>query len=183
MTTTTTSAKGELMGIIWLNAADNTFMLIHKINVMTFTLRFVQFTKVSDELLERLRETHADHTSYVTSHLTYKLHAHVNDYVYVPIPEEFAVYNNIHQHQTLEHVVSSTEVNISHKYPVIPSTDAHHYELNWKPNVLNSNRKLCPDSFTCMYQSKPVHTLSNVITDQWKQVDINNTENWSITYY
>lgn len=183
MTTDITVAKGELMGIVWLNhATDTIFILLHKINVITTTIRFVRFINPQPELLEKLRETHSEHIPYVTRVITYGLYDPTK-YEYVPIPEGFVVYNNTHH--TLDHVVSSTGVVVQHKYAMVAPTDAEHYQLIWKQQVSESDRKPCPDRFTFMYQSKPIHEISNVITDQWKQIyDRNNhSENWSITYY
>ena len=182
MTTDTTDAKKELMGVIWLNhATEAILILLHKINVITTTIHFVRFVNPQPELLEKLRETHSEHITYVTRVITYGL----NDptiFEYVPIPEGFIVYNNTHH--ILEHVVSSTGVVVQHKYSMIAPTDADHYQLIWKQQVSESDRKPCPDSFTFMYQSKPIYTISNVISDQWKHIyDKSNRENWSISYY
>ena len=150
------TVAGKLLDIIWLNSADNTFILIHKLDVIRFSIRFVQFTHVNAEFLEKLREPHETHVSYVTLHIRYELQ--YNHYEYVPIPDGFAVYNKA---QTpLEHAVSSTEVIVQQRYPLVLPADADHYQLTWKQIAK-------PDSFTFMYQFKPIYTISNTITDQW----------------
>ena len=177
-----TTMMGELRDIIWLNDVDNTFILLHKINVITTSIRFVRFINLKQELLEKLRETHSEHIMYVTKVITHGLYDPTK-YEYVPIPEGFVVYNNI-QH-TLEHILgSSTQVVIQQTYPTVAPTDSDHYQLIWKQQVSESDGKPCPDSFTFMYQSKPIYTISNVISDQWKHIyDKSNRENWSISYY
>lgn len=172
---------GELRDIIWLNDVDNTFILLHKINVITTSIRFVRFINPQPELLEKLRETHSEHIPYVTRVITYGLYDPTK-YEYVPIPEGFVVYNNTHH--TLEHMGSSIQVIVQQTYPTVAPTNADHYQLIWEQQVSESDGKPCPDRFTFMYQSKPIYEISNLISDQWKHIyDRNNTENWSISYY
>ena len=178
MTIYNTTMTGELRDIIWLNDVDNTFILLHKRNVITTSIRFVRFINPRPELLEKLRETHSEHIPYVTRVITYG----PDKYEYVPIPDGFIVYNNTKH--TLEHMGSSNQVVIQQTYPTVAPTDADHYQLIWKQQVSESDGKPCPDSFTFMYQSKPIYKISNLISDQWKHIyDRNNTENWSISYY
>ena len=175
----TTNSTGELRDIIWLNDVDNTFILLHKINVITTSIRFVRFINPQPELLEKLRETHSEHIPYVTRVITYGLYD-PDKYEYVPIPDGFIVYNNTKH--TLEHMGSSNQVVIQQTYPTVAPTDSDHYQLIWKQCI--SDGKPCPDSFTFMYQSKPIYEISNLISDEWKHIyDRNNTENWSISYY
>jgi hypothetical protein len=155
--------RGEYWTVIHLKDKNNTFIVIDKIDVIRARVRFVRFVGIDDNMWQTLRKNYTI-TKFIQDGLD-----DPTKIEYVPIPDDFIIYNdcNIGSKDT----ITPTEFIAQQTYQIIQPIDTLQYMLQWKQHPMSkddSGKRIRPtDNFCCMYRRKVIHTLCNVITDQW----------------